>query len=266
MSGFERLRRTAVCTLLLHTIFASGELAHAAVCPSTAQAGTTELLRFGHALRRENRLAEAAACYRLLSEMHPQFADGWFELGLAQQELGELAAAAAALKAGLRLQPAADGRLSAYAALLQSMGRTDEARSAYRRAIARSPADSDAHFNLGTVEELVGEHAAALASYRTALELDPPDEARVHNNIGGVLSVMGDLRASAAAYAEAVEADPGLADAWYNLGNVMFAQGSHTQAETHLQRALRLAPAHSKVSRSLRVLLQKRGEHGCTSG
>jgi len=183
--------------------------------------------------------------------MHPHFADGWFELGLAQQELGELAAAAAALKAGLRLQPAADGRLSAYAALLQSMGRTDEARSAYRRAIARSPADSDAHFNLGTVEELVGEHAAALASYRTALELDPPDEARVHNNIGGVLSAMGDLRASAAAYAEAVEADPGLADAWYNLGNVMFAQGSHAQAETHLQRALRLAPAHSKAGRKL---------------
>jgi tetratricopeptide (TPR) repeat protein len=237
-----------------------GALAVAATvdCPlsHSASPGPEELLRFAHGLRRDGRLIEAAACYSRLTQVHPKAADGWFELGLAKQELasgdvGMLAVAAAAFVEGLRLQPAAAGRLREYAHILQTAGRMDEARVAYRRAIAQSPEDVDAHFNLGTVEESVGDLATSLRWYRAALALDPPDEARIHNNIGGVLQATGRLDAAHGAYSEALDADPTFSDAWYNLGNLLLARGRHAEAEAKLINALRSSPAHDKASQKL---------------
>ena len=51
------------------------------------------------------------------------------------------------------------------------------------------PRNAEAYFNLGTVHEALGAPSEALKSYRAALALEPPDDARVHNNIGGVLSL-----------------------------------------------------------------------------
>ena len=133
----------------------------------------------------------------------------------------------------------------------QASGRLSEAITTYRRAIARSPSDSDLQYNLGTAEEAAGQHDGALRSYRAALALEPPNEASVLNNIGGVLSALGDLRASTAAYAEAVDADPGLTDGWYNLGNNLLAAGRHAEAARHLLTALRLAPSHPLAHRKL---------------
>ena len=91
-------------------------------------AWATELLRFAHALRRDGRLEEATACYQWLTEIHPRFGDGWFELGLAEQALGHMTTATAAFEAGLRVQPSADGRLGSYATILQVLVRTSRAR------------------------------------------------------------------------------------------------------------------------------------------
>ena len=60
----------------------------AGACSYDGSAGATELLRFAHALRRDGRLQEALECYQRLTEVHPRFADGWYELGLARQDRG----------------------------------------------------------------------------------------------------------------------------------------------------------------------------------
>ena len=220
-------------------------------CPEHDSTSSSETLRIGHALRRERRLEDAVTCYRILTRAHPRFAEGWFELSAAEQDVGDLRAAAESLMKGLKLKPSAPGRLSAYGVLLQLSGRIDEAREAYRRAIAQAPEDAEPHFNLGTLEEGAGEHVRALTAYRQALSLEPPDEARIHNNMGGVLAAMGDVGGALAAYREATEVDPGLADGWHNLGNVMLAQGRYAEAESHVLRALKLSPAHPKAGRKL---------------
>lgn len=223
-------------------------------CPLSATSpGPEELLRFSHALRRDGRLSTSAACYERLSGLHPRFADGWYELGLARHEQGRLDDALSALEQGLRLRPLADGRMASYALLLQEAGRMSEARGAYHRALARSPLDADARYNLGLLEESAGDHEAALRAYRAALALDPPDEARLHNNIGGILAATGQLDAAVAAYQEALDAEPALADGWYNLGSARLAQARHAEAEVALARALRLAPAHAKAVRKLEL-------------
>mgnify|MGYP001219588502 CR=1 FL=1 len=62
-------------------------------CPSDA-ADFASLLRFSHALRGDGRLDEALACHARVTALHPRRADGWFDLGLAEQARGDLGAAA----------------------------------------------------------------------------------------------------------------------------------------------------------------------------
>jgi tetratricopeptide (TPR) repeat protein len=107
-------------------------------CPYDQRSGATELLRFAHALRRDSRLAEAAACYELLTQTHPRFADGWFELGLAQQELGDLTSAITTLQKGLQLKPDAPDRVGALAIALQ-------VRAARRASLAPAPLAYSSH-------------------------------------------------------------------------------------------------------------------------
>ena len=222
-------------------------------CPESgaASTGPEQRLRFAHALRREGRLELARACYAQLTAWRPGFPDGWFELGLIEQDLGDLRAAIAAFEEGLRLRPGVAVRLDQYGVALQLMGRADEARAAYGRAIAAAPEEASAYFNLGTLEEAAGRMDASLASYRAALSAEPDDEARVHNNLGGVLLAQGDVAGATGAFESAVEADPGLADGWYNLGNARFAVGRHREAERVLIKALRLAPLHPRAGRKL---------------
>ncbi len=227
-------------------------------CPYTDKAGADELVRFGHALQNEGRLGEAAGCYKRITRLHPAFADGWFEHGLALQSLGDVTAALKTFSGGLRLRPSDAGRHNAHGVMLQSAGRYSEARRAYVRSLARAPSNSEAYFNLGTLHEADSKPSEALWAYRAALDLDPPDEARVHNNIGGVLSAQGKLKASLKAYKEAVEADPDFSDGWYNLGNLLLGMNRLDEAEKGLKRALRVAPRHEKAERKMRQLHAER--------
>ncbi|KAL1521471.1 hypothetical protein AB1Y20_021133 [Prymnesium parvum] len=219
-----------------------------------APAGPEELIRLGHALQREGRGAEARSTFAQTVELHPSHPNGWLVLAQSQLESNELQASIASFQNGLRLRPDAPGQQTAYGVALQSSGRLGEAQDAYVRAIALFPTDPEAYFNLGTAYEASGDFELALRSYRSALAHDPVDEARVHNNIGGVLSVQGQHDRAIAAYRESLEADEGFADAWFNLGNLLLGLSRLSEAEVHLNQALRLEPVHLKAQNKLEQL------------
>ena len=77
-------------------------------CPSDA-GDFASLLRFSHALRGDGRLDEALACHARVTALHPRRADGWFDLGLAEQARGDLGAAAHALAERGKLAYVLDG-------------------------------------------------------------------------------------------------------------------------------------------------------------
>jgi tetratricopeptide (TPR) repeat protein len=112
----------------------------------------------------------------------------------------------------------------------------DEARQAYRQALALDPHVTDAHVNLGRLYHEAQEFAEAEAHYRAASER-APDDPVPRFNLGVLFDDLGRRAEAIGSYKRALQLDPDLADAHYNLGLIYDAMGRRTDAISHLRRA-----------------------------
>jgi Flp pilus assembly protein TadD len=87
------------------------------------------------------------------------------------------------------------------------MGRTAEAESTYRRAIAIEPSYVYARVNLGRLYGIRGRNREALRILQEAQRLEP-DRVDVLTNLGTAWWALGDTARAAAAYLRALEVEP----------------------------------------------------------
>jgi tetratricopeptide (TPR) repeat protein len=77
--------------------------------------------------------------------------------------------------------------------LLHEQGRTQQAAEVYRRALARVGPDPLLLYNQGVLLEDLGDPAAALAAYQSAIAEDP-DLADCHYNLARLYESLGDAQ------------------------------------------------------------------------
>jgi tetratricopeptide (TPR) repeat protein len=129
-------------------------------------------------------------------------------------------------------------------------GRVDEA--GHSRAKAR------AWFDLGGVQVDQGEGAAAIASYRKAVELDP-SYAEAWSNLGAALGAGADNAGEIEAYLHAISVNPGLSPVWSNLGNALLEAGDVDEAISACRRAVEVDAGFATAHFNLGVALQHSG-------
>jgi Tfp pilus assembly protein PilF len=110
----------------------------------------------------------------------------------------------------------------------------EDARNAYRRAVALDPSHADAHLNLGRLLHEGGDASAAERHYRQAAAHRPAD-ATAHFNLGVALQDQDRPAEAQAAYELALALDPAYADAHFNLAGLKDAQGDRLAALRHLK-------------------------------
>lgn len=107
------------------------------------------------------------------------------------------------------------------------------AEAAYRRALALNPCCAAAYVNLGALLCEAQRCEEAVALYEQALDHCEPTPL-VHFNRATALEDVGRPHQAVAAYERALALDPGLADAHYNLGVLLERLGDHPGSLRHL--------------------------------
>ncbi len=128
------------------------------------------------------------------------------QLALRFADLGNTAAAIAQLRASIQLNESA-GDQNRLGRLLAESGRTDEAMTAFVRAIELDPKMAIAHSNLGATLGMKGDMKRAIQALETAVRLDPNDP-KSHNNLAIAYMKTGRREAAVAHWKTSLNLDP----------------------------------------------------------
>src|SRR5262245_53190063 len=143
--------------------------------------------------------------------------------------------------------------------VLQALGHLDAAVASYDTAIALQPDYPKAYLNRGNVLKALMHLDAAVASYDTAIALQP-DYAEAYSNRGTGLQALGQLDAAVASYDTAIALQPDYAEAYSNRGSALWELMQLDAAVVSCDTAIALQPdfaeAYSNRGSALQALMQ----------
>ncbi len=235
--------------------------------------------------------AQAIAQAREAVRIAPGQAASHFNLGLALEASGDLAAAAESYRTAIdratpseRDSPRIGLVHEALARLLRSAGRLDESAAEYALAAAKAPASTDiaidaarALLQAGRPDEAVRQFSAVLdrepgrveARYGLGLALEKlnqfdravdqfravvsaaPSHVGARQHLGLALHTLGRRAEAVEAYRAALVLDPTSADTHNDLGVALAELGRFREAEPHFAEALRLKPDDAQAKANL---------------
>jgi tetratricopeptide (TPR) repeat protein len=132
-------------------------------------------------------------------------------------------------------------------------GRTTEAESTYRAALAIVPADPVVTHNLGVTIAAQGRHRAAVACFDAAIERDP-GFVSAHYNRAVALLKLGETPEAIKAFGRAAALEPEHYEAHRALGFLWLAQGDRGRALDHLARTYELRRGDDRTAIALKSL------------
>jgi tetratricopeptide (TPR) repeat protein len=172
---------------------------------------------------------------------HPQDAQAWFNLGMANVQLNRGEAAESCFRKAVVLEPAKAVIHYNLGKTLQMMGRLSDAEACYREAARLNPGLEAAYANLGTVLLDQGRPEEAAASFNQAL-LIAPRLAEAYYNLGNALRRLSRFEEAEKSYRRALELKSGLVEAHESLGTLMVTMGRFNEAVDSYHSALELRP------------------------
>ena len=166
------------------------------------------------ALKRGDIPAAAAAAKSMILADEAQPA-GYFLLGIAAAEAGQIAKAIPLIEAAVERGPEAE-HLAQLAKLLILLRRDGDAAEAARKAMALAPSDARTFDTIGCVFTRLGDHEGAVEPFQSAVAAEP-DNIDYRYNLAAASGFTGRVKEALAHYEAIIAADPGNARAHYAL-------------------------------------------------
>jgi Tfp pilus assembly protein PilF/SAM-dependent methyltransferase len=139
------------------------------------------------------------------------------------------------------------------------LGEFSAADECCRRVLDIEPDHCEARVNLGNVLYSQGKFDDAIIQYQEALQLNP-NYTVAHNKLGVALANIGKSDEALESFRDAIRLKPDYADAYRNMGYVYVAQGKQTEALSAFQEALRAEPNSADAHNDIGALLFEKGE------
>lgn len=181
--------------------------------------------------------------------------------GNAEALAGRAEPAEAAFRRVLAREPANAVVLFNLGIVLTGRGALAEARAALEASLAARPGHPGALLALGNVHDRAGDAAGAAEAWRQATAAKP-DFAEAHANLGAALTRLGQAQEAEAALRQAVRLNPGLALAQLRLGDLLLAARRLQEAEAALRAAAKADARLAEAQNSLGLALRAQGRLG----
>ena len=179
---------------------------------------------FEKGLKLNDNSDEEIMCYTEAIRLNPEYAEAYYNRGLARSDKGDL-----------------EGAIKDY-----------------NQAILLNPNDAEAYYNRGVTGYERGDLEGALKDYNQAIRLNPND-AEAYYNRGLARSDKGDLDGALKDYNQAIRLKPKYADAYYGRGTTLQAKGKIEKALADYEESIRINPKHSSAVISSIGVLRKLG-------
>ncbi len=137
---------------------------------------------YGIGLLLQGDIKGAEAVFLKVTEMDPDYADGWVNVARARIQEGNMEAAEQMLTKALEVNPTLAKTHFFMATAIKTMGRYDEALEHLRLAAAQYPRDRVVQNQIGRVLFLKRQYAEAIAAFKEALKVDAED-LQAHYNL-----------------------------------------------------------------------------------
>ena len=160
------------------------------------------------------------------------------ERGALLEQVGRVEDAIAETEKALRLDPSLVKAHLNLLILYARTGRPEEAEKHYKAALAVSPSQfPEAYYNYGVLLLKEGKFEEAEKAFRKTVALSPSNDA-AHDNLGYSLEREGKLSEAAAEYRKAIETNPSSRQAHFKLGRILVNQEQYREGIAQLLQTL----------------------------
>ncbi|GGD67177.1 sulfotransferase [Croceicoccus mobilis] len=189
----------------------------------------------------------ATAAARTLIDTEPNNPEGYFLLGIAAAEAGQVAKALPLLQAAIARGETSE-QFAHLAKLLIMMHRDGEAGDAARKALALGPPDALTNDTIGCVLVRLGDHQGAQQPFEAAVA-ERPDRLDYRYNLAAAYGFTGRVDDARSHYEAILAADPGDARVHYALALL----SRQTPQENHVARLETALGAAQRPGDALRI-------------
>ena len=203
--------------------------------------------------------ADASMAFKRVTELNPNYEDGYSNLGLSLKEQGKLEEAIEAFKKALLIKPDFAEAYNNMGYTLNEQSKLEEAIEAFKKALSIKPDYAAAYNNMGNNLTKQGKFEDAIEAFKKAL-LIMPDYAEVHNNMGYTLKEQGKLKEALVAFKKALAIKPDYAAAYNNMGNALRDQGKLNEAIANYEKALSIKSDYALAYNNMGIALQDQGK------
>ena len=205
---------------------------------------------------RANRLAEAEKLYARARAVAPSSFDAWYLAGALLLQRGAYREARPMLERALRLGPESAQCALRLGLACTGAGDLPGAERHLRAAIQRDALMPDAWNHLGFVLRLLGRLDEARGCYERAVAFKP-DYIEAHDRLGALLCEQHGHAAGLPHFRRVVELQPDYVPGWSNLGAALVMDGQLTPARDAFDRALSLDSDNEQALTGRALVLER---------
>lgn len=196
-------------------------------------------LKKAQAFLNKNKLPEAKSIYEQIYRTNKNDIDIGLTLAIINRKMGLFRETETVCRHILISYPDNPMTHHILGSALQCLGNMDGAIASYQTALRLDPSLSEAHYFIGDVYKLTGQAEAAAQSYRLAVKLKP-DFVEALNNLGAVLISLHQLDDAREILTKADKIRPNCEQVLCNFGDLYLLDNKLEKALTYAEKTLKI--------------------------